>query len=63
MKLSKNFTLKEMTRSITAKRRDIDNTPDEQQIENLAELCEKVLQPLRDLMGPIVITSGYRSPA
>lgn len=63
MKLSKNFTLKEMTRSVTAKRRDIDNTPDEQQIENLAELCEKVLQPLRDLMGPIVITSGYRSPA
>ena len=63
MKLSKNFTLKEMTRSITAKRRDIDNTPDEQQIENLAELCEKVLQPLRDLMGPIVITSGYRRPA
>ena len=63
MKLSKNFTLKEMTRSITAKRKGIENTPDEQQIENLTELCEKVLQPLRDKIGSIAITSGYRSEA
>ena len=44
-----------MTKSITAKRRGIENTPDEQQIENITELCEKVLQPIRDMMGPITI--------
>ena len=60
MQLSKNFSLAEMTKSVTAKRLGIDNTPDEQQIEFLRELCESVLQPLRDELGPITITSGLR---
>ena len=51
-----------MTKSVTAKRLGIDNTPNEQQIEFLIELCENVLQPLRDKMGPILITSGLRVP-
>ena len=62
MNLSKNFSLAEMTKSVTAKRLGIDNTPNEQQIEFLIELCENVLQPLRDKMGPILITSGLRVP-
>jgi len=63
MKLSSNFSLREMTQSQTALRNDIDNTPNESQIENLKALCENVLQPLRDYYeAPIKITSGYRSP-
>jgi len=63
MKLSQNFSLREMTQSQTALRNDIDNTPNESQIENLKALCENVLQPLRDYYeAPIKITSGYRSP-
>ena len=62
MQLSKNFSLAEMTKSVTAKRLGIDNTPNEQQIEFLRELCEAVLQPLRDALGPIAITSGLRVP-
>ena len=62
MKLSDNFTLAEMTKSATAKRLGIDNTPSPQQLENLVELCHKVLQPVRDAIGPIRISSGLRVP-
>lgn len=62
MKLSKNLTLAEVTRSETAKRRKIDNTPTEEHIENLKILANNVFQPLRDYFGvPIYISSGYRS--
>jgi hypothetical protein len=64
MRLSKNFSLKELTKSNTATRLGIDNTPTEEHIANLKKLCENVLQPLRDAIGlPIRITSGYRSEA
>lgn len=63
MNLSKNFTLREMTKSVTAKRLGIDNAPDELQISFMKELCGAVLQPLRDELGPIVISSGLRVPA
>ena len=61
MKLSNNFSLAEMTRSSTATKKGIDNTPNGSQIENLLILCDNVLQPLRDALGPIVISSGFRS--
>lgn len=61
MKLSNNFSLAEMTRSSTATKKGIDNTPNGAQIENLLILCDNVLQPLRDALGPIVISSGFRS--
>ena len=48
MKLSNNFSLKEMTKSQTATRKDIDNEPGEEEIENLKQLCERVLQPVRE---------------
>ena len=64
MKLSKNFTLEEMTRSMTAQRRCIDNTPGSGEIHNLTEICYKILEPLRAKFDkPITITSGYRSEA
>tara|TARA_R110001592_G_scaffold138865_3_gene358418 strand:+ start:407 stop:865 length:459 start_codon:yes stop_codon:yes gene_type:complete len=62
MKMSANFSLGEMTSSHTAQRLGIDNTPNDEQIENLKELCEKVLQPIRDKFGPVRVTSGLRVP-
>tara|TARA_R110000868_G_scaffold47907_1_gene156404 strand:+ start:533 stop:982 length:450 start_codon:yes stop_codon:yes gene_type:complete len=63
MNLSKSFTLAELTKSQTATRLGIDNTPTPEQLENLVELCHKVLQPLRDAVGPVLISSGLRVPA
>lgn len=61
MKLSKNFTLEELTASLTADNRGIDNTPNYTQFNEIKNLCEQVLQPIRDKYGrPIIVTSGYR---
>ena len=61
MKLSKHFTLKELTRSQTASRHGIDNTPNEEQIENLKTLT-KGLELVRTKLdnNPINISSGFR---
>ena len=62
MILSKNFTLNEFTKSVTAIRNNIDNSPSSEHIRNIQLLVKYVLQPLRDSLGkPIRITSGYRS--
>jgi len=64
MNLSANFKLSELIKSETATRLDIDNTPNEEQIESLRLLCENILQPVRDHFGkPVKITSGFRCPA
>lgn len=61
MNLTKNFTLEELTNSSTAKRLGIDNIPNNEQVENLRTLCEKVLQPIREKYGkPIIVSSGFR---
>ena len=63
MKLSNNFSLNELTRSQTAERKGIDNTPSAEHQENLKKLCENVLQPVRDHFEQVVsVSSGYRSP-
>tara|TARA_Y100001972_G_scaffold64239_1_gene78477 strand:+ start:843 stop:1370 length:528 start_codon:yes stop_codon:yes gene_type:complete len=62
MHLSKNFTLKELTRSNTALRLGIDNEPSKEGIYKLTLLATEVLQPLRDCLGALRITSGFRSP-
>ena len=62
MKLSKNLSLAEVTKSNTAKRLGIDNTPDDWTTENLRKVAEHVFQPLRDAFKcPIYVSSGYRS--
>jgi zinc D-Ala-D-Ala carboxypeptidase len=60
--LSKNFTLKELTRSNTALRLGIDNEPSKEGILKLTLLATSLLQPLRNVVGSLRITSGYRSP-
>jgi zinc D-Ala-D-Ala carboxypeptidase len=63
MNLTKNFTLAEMTKSETALRHDMDNTPGEQEISALKLLAEKVLQPVRDHFGRgVKVNSGFRHP-
>ena len=62
MILSKNFTLKELIRSNTALRLGIDNTPSKEGIWKLTLLATELLQPLRNAVGSLRITSGYRSP-
>ena len=63
MKLTENFSLLELTKSQTAERKGIDNTPGPEHQENLKSLCVNVLQPIRDYLSKVVtISSGYRSP-
>ena len=63
MKLTANFSLNELTKSQTAERKGIDNTPSTEHQENLKKLCENVLQPIRDHFEQVVsVSSGYRSP-
>lgn len=63
MRLTEHFTLEELTDSQVATRRRIDNTPPPRVIENLRRVAE-VLEQVRSLVKrPIVISSGYRSPA
>ena len=62
MRLSKNFTLKELTRSNTALRLGIDNKPSKEGIYKLTILATEILQPLRDRLGALRVTRGYRSP-
>ncbi|MAO19776.1 MAG: peptidase M15A [Phycisphaerae bacterium] len=62
MKLSEHFSLEEMTKSQTALRRNLPNTPSEAQTEALVLLCENVLEPVRSHFSiPFTPSSGYRS--
>jgi zinc D-Ala-D-Ala carboxypeptidase len=64
MRLSKNLTLREATKSITAKRLGIENEPEAWEKKNLSVIAEEVFQKVRDHFGaPIAVTSGYRSKA
>lgn len=62
MRVSKHFTLAELTKSQTALRMDIDNNPTPADLYNLHQLCDNILQPVREHFGrPVTISSGYRS--
>jgi hypothetical protein len=63
--LTEHFTLREMLHSTL-----VDDTPGllnymdrpEETRQNLLQLCQQVLEPLRQAMGePVVVSSGYRS--
>ena len=64
MRLSKHFTLEEMTKSMTAARKGIHNTPGAGEIKNLENVCYEILEPVRAKFDrAVTITSGYRSEA
>lgn len=61
--IMKYFSIDEMTRSDTARRLGIDNTPSDSIKKNLTLFIEKVLDPIREDWGsPIIVSSGYRCP-
>ena len=62
-RLSRHFTLEELTFSQTASRKNIDNTPSLEVVAQLTRLAYCMEQVRALLGGPIRITSGYRSPA
>lgn len=60
----KYFTIKEMTKSSTAKANGIDNTPSDEEIAKLQKLIEAVLDPLREWYGKSIrVNSGFRCEA
>ena len=59
VKLGDFFTLDELTKTDTG----YPNVPDAQSVANLQYLVSTVLDPLRYGIGPVIITSGYRSEA
>ena len=63
IQLSKNFSLYELVYSDMARRKNINNEPNEEQIQNLKLICENILEPVRAYFNlPVIISSGYRSP-
>lgn len=62
MQISKHLSLAEVSRSETAKRRGINNTPSGVHLENFKKLAENIFEPIREhFKVPIIISSGYRS--
>jgi len=62
--ISEHVSKNEGTRSITALRLGIDNTPGEKEMENMKLIATKIFEPLRKYVGgPIKINSFYRCPA
>ena len=63
MKISKHISLREATHSATAKRRGIENTPNEEQLDAMYKVAEFIFEPLRLYVGgAIKINSFFRSP-
>ena len=62
--ISKHISEKEATKSVTALRLGLDNTPDGDTLNNMKIVAEKVFEPLREYVGgAIKINSFYRSSA
>jgi hypothetical protein len=60
IRLSKYFFLSEFCESQIAARNGIIIEPEPHIIEALRELSKRVLDPLREELGPLMVTSGYR---
>lgn len=60
--MGKYFTIDELINSNVAKKHNISNIPNKQQLDNLNKLVTNILDPLREAYGkPIIVTSGFRS--
>lgn len=59
--VTKHFSLRELTRSETARRAGVENTPSARDMENIRYTAEQ-LEKIRAYIGrPIIVTSCYRS--
>ena len=60
--ITKNFSYYELTKSQTALRHGIDNTPEFEHIKNMTHWCISLGQPLRDMIGmPITVNNFFRT--
>lgn len=59
--LSADFKLWEFVTSPVADINGIKNIPTDAEIAHLRALCRKILQPARSALGPLKISSGFRS--
>ena len=59
MYITEHFTLSELTTTSTG----LPNTPGPAELAALKRLCVEALEPIRDVVGPLRVTSGYRSRA
>jgi len=62
VQLSPHFALSELLRSDAARAQGIYQVPPPAVVERLRELCVELLEPIRDVLGPLRVTSGYRRP-
>lgn len=63
MNLTQHFTLAELTASTKARSLGLDNTPPPELVPRLVRTAE-MLERIRATLGfPVIVTSGYRSPA
>jgi zinc D-Ala-D-Ala carboxypeptidase len=63
MKISKDLTLAEVSKSNTAIKLGIDNDPKGEHLNNMIHTANAIFQPMREHFGkPIFVSSGYRSP-
>ena len=58
IKLSEHFMLSEFLNP----KKYPDNIPTVQQITNMMYGCRNLLEPARQVVGPIIINSGFRNP-
>ena len=62
-KISEHVSYGEVVKSYEAKKHGIDNTPDENQLQNIKVLMVRLFEPLRAMLGnrPIFLSSVFRS--
>jgi hypothetical protein len=65
MKISEHVSYAEATKSATAQRRGMYNTPNATELQNMQTLSEQIFEPIRCALGdkPLKITSFFRSIA
>jgi zinc D-Ala-D-Ala carboxypeptidase len=59
--LSPHFRLSELLDSGTGRSKGISNEPTPEIVANLRKLCVEALEPIRAIIGPMHVNSGYRA--
>lgn len=61
MQITEHFSLRELTRSVTAARHGVPNTPSDAEMDNIKFTAQK-LEEIRTYVGrPLIVTSCFRS--
>lgn len=55
--MTPHFSYDEMTHTS----KPVENVPNEEQYANMLVLLEKIMEPARQILGPIKVNSGFRS--